>query len=1005
MTYDGWLKFGGTEIANNPRAFGYARTAGCAGWLVYSGCDTLEDALGDLAYVYSNVTEAPWYDSANPEVSSRFYGVYITDLSGIEDSTRQVQTVESAGSGGLVGHTRRAMKRARVRATLLARGDDAMEYGRAWLDRVLSETACGQHGARCGTTDLEFLASCPPVRECHPGFSPWVDVVRNRMENPSMERVLAGSTIMRRNLHPNPNPASTFGYTAGGALAGSFAYREENSESFVHAEAGSTAAYAISGTPDSTLAVRPGEVYTLSVDVRGAETRQAWIRVTYSSGQATSVPVTLSDDWQRISLTVTVPSGVTSLRPDVYVNTNTSGGATGDYLDVRRWLIESNPAPAFPFFAGDTDSANTGIAYAWAGLPHQSISTAAASYVEYRRNYAERPNGYQAMSGYGSQTITAGVAVTDHPQKRAAANRVAYTTGQSNPGVLFSSGLPAGTYTFGAWVKVESQAASTRYGLAVFNVASEGARALTTGVWTWVQWTQTIAASGLVGFRANPTTGGDGAFLITGVQVELGGVLGPYFDGAITPDADMTQRWLGTPDASQSVLQATRLDKYNAGTGRVAYLSLLNGYPALRLLSQPYGGDAQQGTFNVAIEGAVLGQTYTAIATATVTAVNPSPSTNPFARTIYYLSGSNQRSEKIPNEVGTYEIRFTFTLDGTEIGPRLAGDTTADFSWDDLIVVEGADYQGGYFDGSTTSDDDLRRYVWTGTPNASASIQQEREAICTPYTDEEYEEIQVAPLRRFMHDVAAVEGPFRTNIAESGGIVMHEVEWGFVSERPYVFSGARTLDLPSYPSTVVDDVASNLVPYPSAEIAGGDTVLATNYATNPSVEVDATGYVSAANAISGTNPLAYQTGARVTEKAGVGAASYRTRLLGPASGITAGSQARVYAQYDAPISALNPASDRISAHLWAAVTVAGTGTSIQRVRTFVEFRNGTTIVGTVDMDDLDPAEYTNGGEVSKSGIPIPAGATVARVSVVAEVTWQNSSDVRVYVDKITVSKP
>lgn len=163
MTYDGWLSFGGNEVANDPRALGYSMTSPCRGWLRGEhACSTLVDALEDVPYVYANISQAPWYDPTLPEVSSRFYGVTILELTGLLDSTRTAQVTENAGDGGTIGLSRRGTRSTRVRAFLLAEGADAMEYGRAWLDAALSPGACGQHGTQCGVTDLEFFSTCPP---------------------------------------------------------------------------------------------------------------------------------------------------------------------------------------------------------------------------------------------------------------------------------------------------------------------------------------------------------------------------------------------------------------------------------------------------------------------------------------------------------------------------------------------------------------------------------------------------------------------------------------------------------------------------------------------------------------------------------------------------------------------------------------------------------------------------------------------------------------------------
>lgn len=164
MTLKEWLSFGGNEIANNARIYGYARSVGCVGYLKRGGCPTLVDALGDLPYDYENITAAPWYDATQADVSGRFLGVFVLDISGLLDSTRETQVVQNTRGGGQIGAIRRATRESRVKALVLAIGSDALAYGRAWLDRVLSPGACGQHGDTCGVSDVAFFTTCPPPR-------------------------------------------------------------------------------------------------------------------------------------------------------------------------------------------------------------------------------------------------------------------------------------------------------------------------------------------------------------------------------------------------------------------------------------------------------------------------------------------------------------------------------------------------------------------------------------------------------------------------------------------------------------------------------------------------------------------------------------------------------------------------------------------------------------------------------------------------------------------------
>lgn len=166
MAYEGWFRFGGNEVVNNERARGIANTADCPMfWLKGPGCDSLQAALGDAPYLAENLPDAPWYDLSMPDVSGRFYGVFALSAAGLNDSTRSASVVEGIDDGGVIGRTRKGTRSVRVRAILLARGRDALDYGVAWLNAVLDPDACGQHGTGCGSTDLEFFTDCPPERE------------------------------------------------------------------------------------------------------------------------------------------------------------------------------------------------------------------------------------------------------------------------------------------------------------------------------------------------------------------------------------------------------------------------------------------------------------------------------------------------------------------------------------------------------------------------------------------------------------------------------------------------------------------------------------------------------------------------------------------------------------------------------------------------------------------------------------------------------------------------
>lgn len=166
MTYEGYLNFGGNEIVNTERARGYATTASCyIPWIRSKECLTLRDALGHEPYTYSNISFAPWFDPGKPGLTGRFLGVVGLRIDGVDDSTRSATVTEGIDDGGVMGRMRKGARSIRITATLIADGDDALDYGIAWLSAALDPGACGQHGTACGTTDLEFFSACPPARE------------------------------------------------------------------------------------------------------------------------------------------------------------------------------------------------------------------------------------------------------------------------------------------------------------------------------------------------------------------------------------------------------------------------------------------------------------------------------------------------------------------------------------------------------------------------------------------------------------------------------------------------------------------------------------------------------------------------------------------------------------------------------------------------------------------------------------------------------------------------
>lgn len=273
---------------------------------------------------------------------------------------------------------------------------------------------------------------------------------------------------------------------------------------------------------------------------------------------------------------------------------------------------------------------------------------------------------------------------------------------------------------------------------------------------------------------------------------------------------------------------------------------------------------------------------------------------------------------------------------------------------------------------------------------------------CPPARDEgepdaDYQ-ARVDKLRRFVHDVDVTSAPFTVQERESqdGVHIGRLVEFTLTAEDAFVYTPAR--NVPILPSTpiVVQDTLYNLVGQPSAELDQGTTVVATNYATNPSVESNATGWV--AQTSSGITPSA--TGARSTELAAVGAASYKVSVVTTNSGTT-NQYVRAYQNVD--ISGI-PAGARVSVNVWGTFALlAGTAT-LTEVRGYVQWLNssGTVLPGTTNLGAVSPS----GGAIAMSSILPPVGAVTAQVIVSGNLSaWSAGASLALYADALAVTVP
>lgn len=341
MTIYDYAEVGGTPIINNALTYYYVQNQDCPFDRITASC-ACPSLLGLPGGIPESPTiqQAPWYDPSQPDLSSRFFGVYGWSFTGLGDTNRSTQIVEGLDDGAWMGRTRRTARQVRVEGMLIAKGQDALDYGLAWLSAALDGDRCGQHSAACGVTDFEFFTACPPPRGEMPDFTPWTESRRN------LAFGVPGVILATRVNDVEYDGDTWYQFTATGQPGGMRA---------------------------SVPAATPGSTYTFSAEVANPG----------------ATPVTLS----RISWSDQNLQSVTLAPGERRVVTSTGNSPTLNFADVRAdngqtflvRLVTVTAGPADPIpFNGDSEDSDL-ARYSWAGAPNASQS------IEETREPSERP--------------------------------------------------------------------------------------------------------------------------------------------------------------------------------------------------------------------------------------------------------------------------------------------------------------------------------------------------------------------------------------------------------------------------------------------------------------------------------------------------------------------------------------------------------------------------------------------------------------------------------------
>lgn len=157
--YNGYLRFAGVELANAARTAAYAHNiAPGLGFTERWGSEGLAGVLGDGTYRTPILDPAPWFSEHRP-ASGKFLGFYPLSITGVEDSSREINVTELATDGAVFSLPRRASKEFRVTGLLLGEDQQGIDEGMRWLRGALEGSECTD-GA-CTGDSFCYLAYLP----------------------------------------------------------------------------------------------------------------------------------------------------------------------------------------------------------------------------------------------------------------------------------------------------------------------------------------------------------------------------------------------------------------------------------------------------------------------------------------------------------------------------------------------------------------------------------------------------------------------------------------------------------------------------------------------------------------------------------------------------------------------------------------------------------------------------------------------------------------------------
>lgn len=162
MTYRGYLRLGGVEIANSARTRAYMANGVMPATSSLGFDDTwtfTSQWLGHQAYRLPKLDTAPWWNP-NDLDSMDFAGLWPLQVEGLDNAESSREVIAGVGHGGSFGPPRLKHRTIRITALLVGRNTVGADYGLRWLTSILRGDRC--KGDWTGQT-LEYLSTVPDI--------------------------------------------------------------------------------------------------------------------------------------------------------------------------------------------------------------------------------------------------------------------------------------------------------------------------------------------------------------------------------------------------------------------------------------------------------------------------------------------------------------------------------------------------------------------------------------------------------------------------------------------------------------------------------------------------------------------------------------------------------------------------------------------------------------------------------------------------------------------------